>query len=195
MCVFFKGRLGEHFTSRFCLIWASGNGKTPFKGFVMGTEYKNACHTTTKSFSTVFLLYSGLYRYSHLQWHSNPSFQQREWPSLYAHVHWLYRSIESQFDVWLCQKHTAGPFPASWGAGQLKQMDKRLSSSKTTRSLALEGAVHDIWWRWMKVVATVKDRTLQVLWRSFRRARSHRAYWHGVVHVVVEQSGICACLM
>lgn len=170
--------------------WARANGKTPLKDLWWEL---NTLHITTHSYGKVSPFLRIVQIQSFFKWHSNPGVQQREWPPLYAHVHWLSRSIETQFDVWLCQKHTAGPFPASWGVGQLKQKDKRLSSSKTTRSLALEGAVHDIWWRWMKNVAMVKDRTLQVL--SFWQARSSRACGHGVVHVVVEQSGICACLM
>lgn len=45
------------------------------------------------------------------------------------------------------------------------------------------------------MVAIEKDRTVQVLWRSFWQARSNGACWQGVVHVVVGQSGICVCLV
>lgn len=151
------------------------------------------CHNFTKSLRVVFSFYSRLYGYTHF---SSDIVQtnNKKTDLMPRCCDCIVLSTESQL-VWLCQKQTAGPFPASWRVGQLKQKDERLSSSKTTRSLALAGAVHDVWWRWMKMVAIAKDRTLQILWRSFWQDRSNRVCWHAAIHIIVEQSGNCACLM
>lgn len=126
---------------------------------------------------------------------------QERWPAPYTHVRWLYSCFESAFYVCLCQKHTAGLFPASWGVGQLKQKNARFSSSKSTGSLAPEGPVHDIWWRWMKLVAMVKDRILQVFkllasWRQLGTLAwgSSCGRSQGFVHLLCNHFFNCLCV-
>lgn len=62
-------------------------------------------------------------------------------------------------------------YSVNWTA---ERKDKSLWSSKTTRSLAPEGAVHDMRWRWMKVVAMVQRRTLQISGRCCWQSGSSR---------------------
>lgn len=76
------------------------------------------------------------------------------------------------------------PFLPRVELGSRNKTTRVFSSSKTTRFSPLEGAVRDIWWRWMKMVSMEGDRTLQVMWRSFWQAEGSRACWHAVVLVV-----------
>lgn len=71
------------------------------------------------------------------------------------------------------------PFPASCGVGQVKQKDKRLMASKPTRSSALEGAAHGIWWRLMRMVAMDKDGIPGPVEKLLAKSKE-QACWHGL---------------